>query len=163
MSLTADDFENLRQLFARLAFNLDHGNGDAYAADYTEGGSFEVLGLPEGAEHAGKHQGRAGLIRFVDMLFEGTQGNCRHWNHNFVFTAVSESKVSVTSYLTVFRIGEVPKAGVVLTAIYQDLLVKRDGRWLMHERFVRADPQPEHASAPTDVLVLRRDEVVGSR
>lgn len=163
MALNVDDYESLRQLFARLAFNLDHGRGDAYADDYTDDGSFEVLGIPEEAAHAGKHIGRAGLVRFVDMLFSGTQGNCRHWNQNFVFTEVADEEVSVTSYLQVLRVGEVPQAGVILTAIYHDRLVKQDGRWLMQERFVRADPQPEHSVPSTDVLVVRRDEVVAAR
>lgn len=157
MPLTAEDHNDLRNLFARLALNLDHGNADAYADDYTDDGSFEVLGIPEDAPHAGKHKGRQGLIRFVDMLYSGTQGHCRHWNHNFVFHNETDSSVEVTSYLQVLRVGEVPNAGVILTAIYHDRLVKQEGRWYMKERFVRADPQPEHTAPSTDVLVVRRD------
>lgn len=160
MALNADDHNDLRNLFARLALNLDHGNAEAYAEDYTEDGSFEVLGIPEDAPHAGKHSGRKGLIRFVEMLYSGTQGHCRHWNHNFVFHNETDSSVEVTSYLQVLRVGEVPNAGVILTAVYYDRLVKQDGRWRMQERFVRADPQPGHTTPPTDVLVVRRDDQV---
>jgi SnoaL-like domain len=160
MSLTAMDYEEIRQLFARLAWNIDHGNAEAYAADFTPDGSFEVLGLPEGAEHAGRHQDRDGVAQFVSMLFAGTQGHVRHWNQNFVFTKVTDGEVDVDSYLICVRVGAVPQSGVTLTGIYHDRLVKVDGRWYMKERFIRADPQPEHAAQSTDILVVARDEFV---
>jgi len=160
MSLTAMDYEEIRQLFARLAWNIDHGNAEAYAADYAPDGSFEVLGLPEGAEHVGKHQDRAGVARFIDILYAGTKGHVRHWNQNFVFTKVTDDEVEVSSYLICVRVGMVPESGVTLTGIYHDRLVKTGGRWYMKERLVRTDPQPEHAASSTDILVVARDEFV---
>lgn len=160
MSLSAMDYEQIRQLFARLAWNIDHGNGQAYAADFTEDGTFEVLGLPEGAEHAGQHRERQGVVAFVEMLFERTKGHVRHWNQNFVFTREAADEVEVQSYLVCVRVGAVPQSGVTLTGIYRDRLVKQDGRWYVKERFVRADPQPEHAQAPTDILLAARDDFV---
>lgn len=163
MALTAIDYEELRNLFARLAWNLDHGNGEAYADDYTEDGSFEVLGLPADAgEHAGKHIGRAAVVHFVDILFAVTKGHIRHWNQNFVFRELAEGRVAIDSYLACIRVGEAPTSGVTLTAVYNDVLVKQDGRWLMQERRVHADPQPYHTETPTDVLVVRRDEFVAA-
>jgi hypothetical protein len=160
MSLTAMDYEEIRQLFARLAWNIDHGHAEAYAADYAPDGSFEVVGLPEGAEHAGKHQDRAGVARFIRILYAGTQGHVRHWNQNFVFTSVTDDEVAVDSYLVCVRTGMVPQSGVTLTGIYHDRLVKLDGRWYMKERLVRADHQPEHAAPSTDILIVARDEFV---
>lgn len=163
MTLDAWDYEQIRQLFARLAYNLDHGNAAAYAADYTIDGSFEVLGIPDEAPHAGKHVGRDGVEYFAALLFSGTKGQVRHWNQNFVFTSVADDRVEVTSYLACIRVGQVPQSGVTLTGMYQDALVKLDDRWYMKERFVRADPQPEHVEPSTDVLVVARDNVVAGR
>lgn len=161
MSLTTSDHDELRNLFARLAWNIDHGNGDEYAADFTTDGSFEVLGLPADAgEHAGKHTGQAAVVHFIDVLFAVTKGHVRHWNQNFVFRELEEGRVAVDSYLICVRVGETPHSGVTLTGIYNDVLVRHDGRWKMLERRVHADPQPYHTETPTDVLVVRRDQFV---
>jgi hypothetical protein len=84
----------------------------------------------------------------------------RHWNQNFVFTTVTDNEVEVDSYLICVRVGVVPLAGVTLTGLYRDRLMKLDGRWYIKERFVRADPQPEHTASSTDILVVARDEFV---
>lgn len=160
MTLTSHDYENLRQLFARLAFNLDRGAGEEYAADYTADGSFEVLGIPDEAAHKGKHSGRSELVAFIDTLYSGTGGHVRHWNHNFVFTEETPSTATVTSYLQVLRVGEAPKAGVILTGIYTDTVVRTGNRWFLRTRIFQADPQDGAAEEPTDVLVVRRDRHV---
>jgi hypothetical protein len=43
MSLNAMDCEELRQLFARLARNIDHGGADAYAPDNAPDGGFSCI------------------------------------------------------------------------------------------------------------------------
>ena len=109
MSLTAMDYEETRQM---LAWNIDRGNAEAYAADYAPDGSFEVLGVPAGAEHAGKHQDRVGVVRFIGILYAGTKGQVRHWNQNFVFRKVTDNEVEVSSYLICVRVGMVPQSDV---------------------------------------------------
>lgn len=157
MTVTTSDSVELEQLFARLAFNLDYGNSEAYAADFAEDGTFEVVGIPEDAEHYGKHAGRDGLVGFVETLFRVTQGQVRHWHQTRVVQVLSDTELLVTSYFTVFRVGEAPLAGVILTGIYRDRMIRKGGRWLVQERFVQGDPQPEHPSPSTDILVVRHD------
>ncbi|MBW9122070.1 nuclear transport factor 2 family protein [Microbacterium trichothecenolyticum] len=163
MALTLQDYEDIRQLFARLQYNIDFGNGEGYAAGFAEDGYFEVTGLPEEAEHAGRHQGRDAIVAFANQLFSGNRGHSRHWHGNFVYTEESENHARVLSYFMVVRPGETPTAGVTLTGLYDDVLVKQDGRWFVKSRSASADPQLQHSEAPTDVLVVRRDEYVAGR
>lgn len=159
MKLEAIEYEQIRQMMARAAMAIDYGLGDVYATCYTPDGSFEMAGLPEGAV-SGAHLGRDGVAEFSAALFGNTQGNCRHVNLNHVFEEETEDEVKILSYLFVIRTGEVPQAGVILTGIYRDTLRKVDGEWLLHRRLFHADPQPEHPTPSTDVLVLARDAAV---
>jgi hypothetical protein len=159
MPLSALDYVEIEQLISRSAQALDLGDEVAYGACYTEDGSFEVLGIPPEAPHAGRHVGRKGVAGAAKMIFSGCLGHVRHWNNNQVITGEGNTATMV-SYLQVIRVGMTPNSGVILTGIYWDKLEKIDGKWLLKERLIRTDPQPEHNTAPTDVLVIRRDEFV---
>lgn len=162
MKFTPADYEYHRQMFARMQYNMDFGNGEAYAADFTEDAVFDAC-PPKGARHSGKHTGRKQIAALVDMIYRNNVGHARHWLGNHVYTEEGDGFARVTSYVLILRAGEVPKAGVVLTGMYEDLLVKDSERWLVKHRRVVADPQPEHSEAPKDRLIARWDALVGQQ
>ncbi|MFJ4172233.1 nuclear transport factor 2 family protein [Paenarthrobacter sp. NPDC089714] len=164
MTLTLQDYEDHRQMFARMQYNMDFGHAEAYAADFAEDGIFEVTGLPEEAKHSGRHEGRDAVIALVEQIYSRNLGHARHWLGNHVYTEKGENHARVTSFILIIRPGEAPQAGVTLTGIYNDLLEKVDGSWVVKHRSVTADPQPQHSALqPTDVLVVRRDDYVAGR
>jgi uncharacterized protein (TIGR02246 family) len=163
MPMTALDYEEIRQLAARYVRAVDFGDADAFAACFTPGGSIVLVGQPPDFPKAGLIQGTADLRRLCSENFAGTQGHVRHWNSPPVIEGDGET-ATMSSYLAVMRVGEAPLAGVIVTAVYWDTLVKVGGRWLFAERQAGYDPLPEHRDAePTDFLVVRRDQYVRRR
>jgi hypothetical protein len=159
MPMAALDYEDIRQLLARYCLALDFGDAAAVQACFAPGGYFEVLGLPPESPNGGKHHD---LAQFTENLFAATQGHTRHWASSTPLIEGDGESATGTLYLTVFRPGEAPNAGVVVTGVYRDHYIKADGRWLFTARQFTADPQPEHrGTVASDVLVRRWDWFVG--
>jgi hypothetical protein len=155
MAMTALDYEDIRQLLARYCLALDFGDAAGVQACFAPGGYFEVLGLPAESPNGGKHHDLAG---FAANMFAATQGHTRHWASSTPLIEGDGESATGTLYLTVFRPGEAPQAGIVVTGVYRDRYIKRDGHWLFAARQFTADPQPAHRdTTATDVLVARWD------
>jgi SnoaL-like domain len=161
MVMTALDYEGIRQLLARYCLALDFGDTAAVQACFAPDGYFEAVGLPPESPNGGKHRD---LAEFAAELFAATQGHTRHWASSTPLIEGDGESAAGTLYLTVFRPGEAPDAGIVVTGVYRDRYVKIGGRWLFAARQFTADPQPEHRDrAASDVLVVRWDAFVSSR
>jgi hypothetical protein len=160
MAMTALDYEGIRQLLAKYCLALDFGDAKTVHACFAPDGYFEILGLPEqSARSGGKYYD---IEAFASDVFAGTQGHMRHWASSTPLIEGDGETADGTLYLTVFRPGEAPSAGVVLTGLYRDKYVKIDGQWLFSARQFTADPQPEHMAPSNDVLVLRWDKFVSA-
>jgi SnoaL-like domain len=158
VALSAIDYFEIQQLYSRYCFAIDLGDIEGFAACFTEDGAFQVLGLPAGAPAAGRTIGHDALKVMDRNLYEGLQGHSRHWvSPTAMVIEGDEHEVKAKAYLTVFRVGSAPAAGVILTAIYWDTIRNVDGHWLFSERLVQSDPQPG-AAPSTDVLVVAFDE-----
>src|SRR3990172_8727347 len=70
-SLTAQDYVDIQQLYARYNYAIDSGDIEAYVALYTPDGSFNSF------------TGHEGLRTFMKNRNGGTR---RHWNTNLVIT-----------------------------------------------------------------------------
>jgi len=163
MPMTALDYEEIRQLAARYVRAADFGDSDAFAACFTPEGAFVLDSDSPSNLKGSPFLGPAALRRLCADNFAGTRGHVRHWNSPPVIEGDGET-AAMSSYLAVLRVGEAPAAGVILTGVYWDSLVKVDGKWLFAERRFGWDPLPEHRDAqPTDVLVVRRDESLRRR
>lgn len=157
MPMTALDYEEIRQLSARYVRAADFGDVEAFAACFAPQAVFVLTGAITDARPAGRYVGTAELRRLAEDNFANTKGHVRHWNSPPVIDGDSET-ARAFSCLAVVRVGETPRAGIILTAVYWDVLAKVDGRWLYVERRASPDPQPEHQSAVlSDPLVLRHD------
>jgi hypothetical protein len=184
MTMTAMDYEDIRQLQARYSFAVDFGDRAAFEACFAPDGTFAETGLPEGLPDDIHLQGRPALGDFVEGFFGSGQGHLRHWSSPPLIEDRSEGRgdgpdtgrgaeggegdsgeATGMSFLMVLRPGSAPDAGVLLTGVYRDRYRKIGGRWYFAERVFTADPQPEHrGNRSKDPLVGRLDSfVAGAR
>jgi len=72
-TLTPQDYEEIRQLYARYAHTIDTGDAEGWADVFTADGVF------------GNAQGRDALIEFVHTVYKANQElgrQSRHWNNS---------------------------------------------------------------------------------
>ena len=135
MSLSAEDRLEIHELLARFAHALDEGDGEAFAATFTEDGTF-WNGLKTVT-------GRAALL---EMGAGGVPGRSRHFNTDHLIEGDGD-KANLKAYLLVTRgLGQEP-----IVATCNDDLVKVDGKWLFAYRRVTADkrtPRVERTERP---------------
>jgi hypothetical protein len=162
MTLGHADHSSILQTLARVAHAVDRGRAEELRGLYTETAALEVRGLGVEAEHAGAHAGRDAVVDSLVGLYAHTRGHCRHWNGLPDIRATAQG-ATATSYFVVVRTGQVPQAGVILTGIYLDDLVRVDGEWLIQRRVCSIDPQPEDGADSDDPLVLARDKQVAGQ
>jgi SnoaL-like domain len=129
-TLTAMDYIEIQQLYARYAFYLDTGaDREAYANLWTADGEF-VAGRPAGQATADRAplKGREALTRM------GSSGGWRHFNSNIIITPTAEGADGM-SYLVRFNLrqGVVP-APYDQTSIYKDTLIKTPQGWRFKKR-----------------------------
>jgi uncharacterized protein (TIGR02246 family) len=143
MSMTALDYEEIRQLLARYNFAVDLGDLEGWADCFTPEGVF--LCTPEGGPLTGRHTGRDALVAYAAKHYEINQGRARHWNWNLVIAGDGGS-ATMRCYLGAYAaMTDESPAKLRVTGIYRDKLAKVDGRWLFSERHIHVDPQPPEA------------------
>jgi hypothetical protein len=137
MGLSALDYEEIRQLLARYNFAIDLGDAFGWADCFTPDGAFECSGLPEGSPLGGRHVGTEALVAYARTHFSIAKGRARHWNWNLAIDGDGES-ATMRCYMLALSVGK-PPAVTGSTGMYQDWMVKIDGRWLFVERHVTVD------------------------
>lgn len=73
-SLTAADYIEIQQLYARYARTLDLGDPEGWADTFTPDGVFRDAA------------GREELVAYAENSYGGRQGTGRHWNSQLVVT-----------------------------------------------------------------------------
>lgn len=160
MTLAPSDIEAIRALGYRVSYGHDLGRADLVVDSFTPDG--RVLGSsvlhPERAPGV-VAQGSDALRRWAEDGYARCAGRARHLTLNELIEGDGD-EATVQSYLVVLMTGWAPESGVVLTARYEDRVVRRDGRWLLAERHAIVDPAPgDGADGVTDppmVLLLQR-------
>ncbi len=128
-ALTAMDYIEIQQLYARYNEAIDSGDADAYADTFTADGAFNTF------------KGRDGLIDFIAQWTGRMNGGSRrHWNTNLVITP-APGGASGSVYLMLLDVSVRPPA-IASTAKYSDTLVKTPQGWRFKTRTTRADPAP---------------------
>ncbi|MCC6959286.1 MAG: nuclear transport factor 2 family protein [Dehalococcoidia bacterium] len=131
MPLSVEDQLAIQQLYARYNHAIDSGNGAGWAATFTPEGVF-VSG-------SGTFSGTEQLTGFGTAF--ATRMKARHWTNNLVLEGDGTSATGAC-YLGLYRLtpGEQPPASLLVTAIYNDSLVKgADGEWRFTKRTVTSD------------------------
>ena len=133
--MTAQDYFEIQQLYARYNHAIDSGNGAAYADTFTPDGVFNG------------NAGRDALVKFVNETWVGKMNGAtrQHWNTNLMITGDSkQAKGSV--YLMIVDLATKP-ASVMTMAMYDDELVKTPKGWLFTKRQTKRVGPPA-AAAP---------------
>jgi actinorhodin biosynthesis protein ActVIA len=125
-ALTAQDYADIQQLYARYNWAIDAGDVEGYVALYTADGVFNTF------------NGADGLRTFMKNRQGGTR---RHWNSNLVITPSPEG-ASGKVYLLLVDVGAKPPA-ISSAARYEDSLVKTAGGWRFKKRQTSSDPAPQ--------------------
>ena len=121
-TLSAEDYIDIQQLYARYNHLIDSGDAEGYAALFTPDGSFNT------------NKGHDALVAFIKNR---TGVNLRHWNTNLVITP-SPDGVRGTVYLMFLNVAERP-ATVGNAGKYEDTLVKTPQGWRFQTRVNRIE------------------------
>jgi len=128
---TWEDREDIRELYARYAYTIDHGRHEEWVACFTADGVFDSPRL-------GRHEGRDGLRRFAVMYKESNgAAQVRHMMTNVTFQ-VNGDRAAGGCYLTYYHCKN-GKASLEALGRYEDELRKVDGAWLFQRRRVFID------------------------
>jgi hypothetical protein len=131
--LTTADRLAIQDTLHRYCHSLDRGRWEEFAALFTDDCRLDlsqVLGLYEGA--AGIRQ-YSEMLRSVNILM-------RHLVTNIVLEGDGQ-RARAAAYVMAIT-GTPGAAQRQTTGLYDDELVKRDGRWLLHRRRLTLDVPP---------------------
>ena len=128
---TADDFMQISQLFTKYSYDIDNGDGVAWAGDFTQDGVFQdpswcaigteaLIGVVGRDPRVGKdlehrHVASLGPIIYVDR------------NHAKIHSTV----------MLVRETGADKPGGITITGTYDDNLTRVNGQWKFAYRFVQ--------------------------
>ena len=122
--LTADDYLEIQQLYARYAHTLDLGDAEGWADTFTPDGVF------------GNSKGRDELVTFAEGFY-GRGGSARHWNSQVLITPTADG-ADGSCYLLLVDTGSQPTS-ITVAGIYTDKIVKTSAGWRFSERTATID------------------------
>jgi len=132
-TLSAQDFADIQQLYARYNHAIDSGDAEAYAGTFTPDGVFL------------NNTGREALMNFARTYAKNGGLNRRHWNTNLVVTPTPDG-ANGSVYLFLLDVTTKPPS-VGTTLKYEDTLVKTAQGWRFKKRITKPDVPPASASA----------------
>ena len=133
-SVSAQDYVDIQNLYARYNLTSDAGDPEGYAACFTDDGVLQIdpLGV--------KVQGRASFVSFKQKDAAGRGGRYRrHWNGSLNLEKIDADTVRGRCYFHGYngQPGELPvfaDAGV-----YDDRIVRTGGGWRFARRHITMD------------------------
>jgi uncharacterized protein (TIGR02246 family) len=129
------DKMEIEALIARYVTALDTLDADAYASVFAEDAVFDVTGTV--------HRGRDAIRKIVTDLQESRARNeaagttspaLYHVMSNTSIEVLDETNARHQSYAQTLRAGEDGRFIIGFMGRYEDVLVKRDGRWMIQSR-----------------------------
>jgi ketosteroid isomerase-like protein len=172
-SMSAVDYEAIRQLMSRYAYTLDMSDEDGFLTCFTPDGYFELLTLgdPDFGGQA-RIQGHENLRQMVKDLGPRVMGHVRHGASTTLIEGDgTRAQVSTYAFFTSDH-GTPPRPTepdnfmMETTGIYRDEVVKVDGRWLISQRTFRYDGWPdvlERVGRPIELGLFSFDDEGGHR
>ena len=136
--MTAQDYFEIQQLYAKYNHAIDSGDGEAYADTFTPDGVFN------------NNAGREALVKFVKDAWVGRMNGAtrQHWNTNLLINGDSKQATG-SVYLMLVDLSTKP-VSVMTMAMYDDQLVKTPQGWRFTKRQTkRVGPAPAAAPAAT--------------
>ena len=132
-TLSAQDYAEIQQLYARYNHAIDSGDAEGYAGTFTPDGVFNT------------NNGREALLTFVRTYTKNNGANRRHWNTNLLITPTPEG-ANGSVYLFLLDITTRPPS-IGATLKYEDELVKTAQGWRFKKRITKPDVAPVSAAA----------------
>jgi uncharacterized protein (TIGR02246 family) len=133
--LSAQDYFEIQQLYARYNIAIDNGDAEGWAATFTPDGVFNTF------------SGHDALVGFVKTWREKLNGATRkHWNNNLQITGTSR-EATASVYLILVDFSTKPPS-ILTTATYTDSLVKTKDGWRFTKRTTKGDVAPSAPNAP---------------
>jgi hypothetical protein len=132
-ALAPADHLAIQETLHRYCHCLDRGRWEEFPALFTEDC---VLDL---SQVLGRFEGAAGVRQFCEMM-RPMGLFMRHLLTNTIARGTAD-QARAESYVIAIT-GAHPGAARQATGIYEDELVKRDGRWLLHRRRLTLDVAP---------------------
>jgi len=147
MSMTALDYEEIRQLLARYCQSLDFEDGETFAECFAPDGIFE--GVSQTDALSGAHKGRDELRAFAASIAVYMEGHVRHSSISTLIEGDGQTAKAISyslitrDYGLPFGKDQLPQVGLVGSGLYFDDLVKLDGRWYIARRKYRFSGHPD--------------------
>ncbi|MYA20881.1 MAG: nuclear transport factor 2 family protein [Chloroflexi bacterium] len=141
MTLTLEDREAIRDLFARQNLAYDRREAERTAAMFTEDGVLELMGSDL------TFSGRDSIRAYMERLLEVTGDDYRHWTNSLAIEPVegAPDEARVECYIAAFGMQD---GSLRLAGRYFDHLRKVDGEWLFaHRRYEREYNLGTHSSS----------------
>ena len=126
--LSADDFVEIQQLYAKYNWTIDAGDSEGYASTFTPDGVFNT------------NVGHDAIKKFADGFHAGLGAHVRHWNTNLLILP-TPTGASGQVYLVLVDFGTKP-ASIAASASYTDELVKTAQGWRFKKRATKGDVAP---------------------
>jgi len=129
--MSAQDYAEIQQLYAKYNHAIDSGDAEGYADTFTADGVFN------------NNAGRAALVKFINETWIGRMNGAQrqHWNSNLLIKG--DAKAATGSvYLMLVDLSTKP-ASIMMMGTYADELVKTPQGWRFTKRQTqRAGPAP---------------------
>ena len=145
MTLTLEDREAIRDLFARQNLAYDRREAERTAAMFTEDGVLELMGSDL------RFEGRDSIRAYMGRLLEVTGDDYRHWTNSLAIEPVegAPDEARVECYIAAFGMND---GTLRLAGRYFDHLRKVDGEWLFaHRRYEREYNLGTHSAASSQL------------
>lgn len=127
-TLTAQDFVEIQQLYAKYNWTLDAGDSEGYASTFTADGAFNT------------NVGHDAIVKFADTFHAGLGAHVRHWNTNLMITPSADGATGQV-YLVLVDFATKPPT-IATSASYSDQLVKTPQGWRFKKRQTKGDAAP---------------------
>ena len=145
MTLTLEDREAIRDLFARQNLAYDRREAERTAAMFTEDGVLELMGSDL------RFEGRDSIRAYMGRLLGVTGDDYRHWTNSLAIEPVegAPDEARVECYIAAFGMND---GTLRLAGRYFDHLRKVDGEWLFaHRRYEREYNLGTHSAASSQL------------
>ena len=130
-ALTAQDFVDIQQLYAKYNWALDSGDAEGYASTFTPDGVFN------------NNVGHDAIVKFANTFHAGMGSHVKHWNTNLMITPTAEGASGQVYLVLVDFAGKPPT--IATSASYADELVKTAQGWRFKKRQTKGDAAPPAA------------------
>jgi hypothetical protein len=133
-ALTAQDYAEIEQLYARYNQGVDLRNAEMWLSVFAEDGIFQFRDE--------KYVGQAELAEYRARTFARTAGgpDIRHWNGSIVLTPTAEGAEGRAYWIMLDVSSPVPTE--VASGHYDDVFVKTPAGWRIKVRTGYSDPRP---------------------